>query len=71
MSLQVRDEDIRAFRKWDYFPHFDGAALRGGAYGAFNELQGCEDTYWVSGLNGMETVEWAIRGAQDVVASYF
>lgn len=71
MSLTVQDSDVKAFRKWDYFPHFDSPALAAGAYDKFNKLQGCEKTFWTSGLNGMETVEWAIRGAQDIVNSYF
>lgn len=71
MSLTVQDSDVKAFRKWDYFPHFDSPALAAGAYDKFNTLQGCEKTFWTSGLNGMETVEWAIRGAQDIVNSYF
>ncbi|TID25967.1 FAD/NAD(P)-binding domain-containing protein [Venturia nashicola] len=70
-STVVQDEDVKAFRKWDYFPHFDGPALAEGAYETFNGLQGCNKTFWASGLNGMETVEWAIRGAQDIVTSYF
>jgi hypothetical protein len=34
-------------------------------------LQGCKNTYWASGLNGMELVEWAIKAGQDVVESYY
>lgn len=65
------DADIKAFRKWDYFPHFSPDALRSGAYAKLNDLQGCRKTYWASSLSGMEIVEWAIRGGQDVVDSYF
>lgn len=64
-------DDIRAFRKWDYFPHFDSEPLRNGAYDKLNKLQGCNKSYWASGLSGMEIVEWAIRAGQDVVDSYF
>lgn len=71
MSVQVSEEDIRAFRKWDYFPHFDSNELKNDWYGKFNALQGSKATYWASGLNGMETVEWAIRAGQDIVDSYF
>lgn len=63
-------DDVRAFRKWDYFPHFDTEPLRNDAYGKLNRLQGCSKTFWASGLQGMETVEWAIRAGQDVVDSY-
>lgn len=66
----VCPDDIRAFRKWDYFPHFDSEPLRNDAYGKLDQLQGCTKTYWASGLQGMETVEWAIRAGQDVVDSY-
>lgn len=65
------EEDIKAFRKWDYFPHFGVDALRNGAYAQLNLVQGHKKTYWASGLSGMEIVEWAVRGGQDVVDSYF
>lgn len=71
MSVPVTEMDIREFRKWDYFPHYDTPALQDGVYAKFNALQGTEKTYWASGLNGMEVVEWAIRAGQDVVNSYF
>lgn len=66
-----RDADIKAFRKWDYFPHFGSEALREGAYKRFNRLQGSKKTFYASGLSGMEIVEWAVRGGYDVVDSYF
>ncbi|KAF2704639.1 FAD/NAD(P)-binding domain-containing protein [Pleomassaria siparia CBS 279.74] len=71
LSVPLNNTDIRAFRKWDYFPHFDSQPLRDGAYTRMNKLQGSKKTYWASGLNGMETVEWAIRAGQDVVNSYY
>jgi hypothetical protein len=71
MNVAVQDTDIKAFRKWDYFPHFDSHDLANGAYDKLNKLQGSKKTYWASGLNGMETVEWAIRAGQDVVSSCF
>lgn len=70
-ATPITDSDVKAFKKWDYFPHFDGQPLRDGAYSKFNRLQGHKKSYWASGLNGMEIVEWAIRGGQDVVESYF
>lgn len=71
MSMPVIDQDIKAFRKWDYFPHFDSPQLAAGFYDKFNALQGSEKTYWASGLNGMETVEWALRAGEDIANSYF
>jgi hypothetical protein len=71
MSVPISEQDIKAFRKWDYFPHFDSPQLQGGWYAKLNALQGKKKTYWASGLNGMETVEWAIKAGQDVVDSYF
>lgn len=65
------DSDVKAFKKWDYFPHFESDALREGAYGKLNLLQGMKKTYYASGLSGMEIVEWAIRGGYDVVDTYF
>ncbi|KAI8936249.1 hypothetical protein NX059_006672 [Plenodomus lindquistii] len=65
------EDDVKAFRKWDYFPHFEGDALRAGAYEKYNCLQGQKKTYYASGLAGMEIVEFAIRGGYDVVDTYF
>jgi hypothetical protein len=71
MSRFVSNKDVRAFRQWDYFPHFDTAQLQNGSYAKFNALQGHKKTYWASGLNGFELVEWAIRAGEDVVKSHF
>jgi hypothetical protein len=70
MAEPLCPSDIPAFRKWDYFPHFGTEALRKDAYAKLDNLQGCSRTFWASGLNGMETVEWAIRAGQDIVDSY-
>lgn len=70
-SEPLCSSDIRAFRKWDYFPHFGTDALKNGAYARLNRIQGCNKSFWASGLSGMEIVEWAIRGGQDVVDEYF
>jgi hypothetical protein len=66
----VRDRDILGLQKNDYFPHFDSAQLAAGWYEKFNALQGQKNTYFASGLNGFETVEFAIRAGIDVVESY-
>ncbi|EMD91513.1 hypothetical protein COCC4DRAFT_57460 [Bipolaris maydis ATCC 48331] len=65
------EEDVKAFRKWDYFPHFDSEALAAGAYEKYNNLQGCKKTYYASGISGMEIVEWALRSGYDIVDRYF
>ena len=67
----VTDKDVLAFRKNAYFPHFDSAQLAGGWYDKFNALQGKKGTYYASGLNGFETVEFAVRAGLDVVDSFF
>jgi len=67
----VCEDDVKAFHKWDYFPHFESDALSNGAYNKLNMLQGQKKTYYASGLSGMEIVEWAIRGGYDVVDTYF
>jgi hypothetical protein len=69
-SEPLDSTDIRSFRKWDYFPHFGSEPLRNDAYAKLDKLQGCTRTYWASGLQGMETVEWAIRAGQHVVEGY-
>jgi hypothetical protein len=69
--VPITDADVKDFREWDYFPHFDKAQLDQGYYEKFNALQGHQNTYYASGLNGFETVEFAIRAGTDVVNSYF
>jgi hypothetical protein len=71
VPIPISDQDIKAFRKWDYFPRFNTTDLANNAYTKLNALQGVKKTYYASGLNGMETVEWAIRAGQDVATSYF
>ncbi|KAI0083100.1 hypothetical protein BDY19DRAFT_980916 [Irpex rosettiformis] len=63
--------DVKAIRKWDYFPHFNTFLLANGAYSQYNALQGNQHTYYSSGLNGFETVEFAIRAGKDLVNSFF
>lgn len=70
-TVPLAKGDIRAFRKWDYFPHFGSQALQNGAYKALNKIQGCNKSFWASGLSGMELVEWAVRGGQEVVEAYY
>ncbi|KAH8731067.1 hypothetical protein GQ44DRAFT_736186 [Phaeosphaeriaceae sp. PMI808] len=70
-SAPFTEKNIKAFNKWDYFPHFGPDALRGGAYAKLNQLQGYKKSYWASGLSGMEIVEWAVRSGQDVIDCYF
>lgn len=66
----VDDDDVVSFAKMEYFPHFDSAQLKDGLYDKFLAIQGSNKTYWVSGLNMFELVEYAIRAGQDVVDSY-
>ena len=67
----VTDEDIHGFSATDYFPRYEPAELRAGYYKKFGELQGQQNTYYASGFNGFETVEFAVRAGKDVVKSYF
>lgn len=68
---QITDDDIKDFREWDYFAHYDGPQLDQGYYAKFNKLQGSKNTYYASGFNGFETVEYAIRAGIDIVDTYF
>ncbi|KAM3065596.1 hypothetical protein ACMFMF_010818 [Clarireedia jacksonii] len=70
-TVPVTDEDVLAFQENDYFPHFDEEQLVGGWYEKFEALQGRRGTYWASGFNMFELVEYAIRAGEDVVKTYF
>lgn len=71
VSVPITAADVKGFLKVDYFPHYDSEALNAGWYEKFNDLQGKKNTYWVSGLNGFETVEFAVRAALDIAESFF
>lgn len=71
VSKMVTDADIVGFQANDHFPHFAGDQLKEGWYAKFNALQGVNNTYYASGLNGFETVEFALKAGIDVVQSYF
>lgn len=66
----ITNSDVVDFKEWEYFPHFDGYELDHDFYARFNALQGHKSTYYASGLNGFETVEFAIRAGHDVVDTY-
>ncbi|KAL2815141.1 hypothetical protein BJX63DRAFT_430963 [Aspergillus granulosus] len=71
-STPVQETDIKTFRHHpDYFPHFSGEALRGGWYAKFNRLQGWNRTYYTSGLNRAEHVEYAVLAARELVEAHF
>ncbi|RGP64263.1 FAD nadp-binding domain-containing [Fusarium sporotrichioides] len=72
VSTKINAADIRAFSgEIDYFPHLGSEALAGGWYKKFNILQGKDHTYFTSGLNSFELVEYTIRAARDLVATHF
>jgi hypothetical protein len=71
VPIPITDADVKDFQQWDYFPHYDTAQLNEGYYAKFNQLQGNNNTFYVSGLNGFETVEFAIRAGEDIVNTYF
>ncbi|KAL0563148.1 hypothetical protein V5O48_018929, partial [Marasmius crinis-equi] len=71
VRVDIKDEDIREFRAWDYFPRFQPEDLKAGIYNKFNKVQGYKKTYWVSGLNSFELVEFAIRGGKDIAKTFF
>jgi hypothetical protein len=71
-GTKVAASDIRAFSgQIDYFPHVGPKALADGWYKKFNALQGTDHTYFTSGLNSFELVEYTIRAARDLVKQHF
>ncbi|TVY34652.1 Uncharacterized protein LOCC1_G008301 [Lachnellula occidentalis] len=71
VAVPLTDSDVLAFQENDYFPHFDEDQLALGFYEKFEALQGKRNTYYASGLNKFELVEYAIRAGQDVVRTHF
>lgn len=70
-SIPVTAQDVRAFRQWDYFPRYDTEQLAQGYFAKFNALQGTKRTFYASGFNDFESVEWALRAGKDIANSYF
>ena len=71
VRVKIKDEDFREFRAWDYFPRFQPDDLAQGIYKRFNNVQGYKNTYWVSGLNSFELVEYALRAGKEIVGTFF
>jgi hypothetical protein len=71
VPVPVTDKDILGFQQNDYFPHFGPQELAAGWYDKFNKLQGVKNTYFASGLNGFETVEFALRAGSEIVETFF
>ncbi|KAF7367885.1 FAD/NAD(P)-binding domain-containing protein [Mycena sanguinolenta] len=69
-AVPITDDDVKAFRFNEYFPHVSGAELAAGWYQRFAKLQGAHATYYASGLNSFESVEFAFRAGLDVVDNY-
>ncbi|KAJ5470949.1 hypothetical protein N7530_008306 [Penicillium desertorum] len=67
----VSDEDVLAFQENEYFPHYDSQQLREGYYELFEGLQGQKGTYYASGFNMFELVEYALRAGQDITKRFF
>ncbi|KAL9105948.1 MAG: hypothetical protein Q9227_008941 [Pyrenula ochraceoflavens] len=71
VNVPIEDDDILKFQDNDYFPHFDEHTLAMGYYEKFNMLQGKRNTYYASGFNKFELVEYAIQAGQDIARTYF
>lgn len=70
--MKLSAADIRPFSgQIDYFPHVDQKPLADGGYDKFNDLQAKDHTYFTSGLNSFELVEYTIRAARDLVETHF
>lgn len=71
VSKPVTKKDIVGFSgEVDYFPHISSGPLADGWYDRFNEMQGKSRTYYASGLNGFEIVEFPLRAGKDIAESY-
>lgn len=69
-ALPFGSDKVHLFQQNDYFPHVSGKDLAGGFYETLDKLQGKKNTFYASGLNGYETVEFALRAGLDVVEHY-
>ena len=71
ITVLIKEEDVRDFKEWDYFPRFQPVDIAEGIYERFNALQGYKKTYWASGLNSFELVEFALRSGKEIVDTFF
>ncbi|KAM7215995.1 FAD/NAD(P)-binding domain containing protein [Rhypophila decipiens] len=71
LGKEIRDQDVLAFQENEYFAHYDERELREGFYARFEGLQGVNGTFYASGFNMFELIEYAIRAGKDVVREYF
>ncbi|KAJ6505339.1 FAD/NAD-P-binding domain-containing protein [Mycena sanguinolenta] len=69
-AVPIIDDDVKAFQINEYFPHVPGVELAAGWYQRFAKLQGMSATYYASGLNSFESVEFAFRAGLAIVDTY-
>ena len=69
-ELREKRAELTRVPQNDYFPHVSGKDLAGGFYDRLDKVQGQLNTFYASGLNGYETVEFALRAGRDVVEHY-
>ncbi|KAI9933654.1 hypothetical protein ASPWEDRAFT_43466 [Aspergillus wentii DTO 134E9] len=71
-STPLAEDDVKDFEHFpNYFPHFNSTVLREGWYDKLEKLQGEKRTYYISGLNKFEAVEYVVRAAKDLVKGHF
>ncbi|KAL5339208.1 hypothetical protein BJX70DRAFT_397981 [Aspergillus crustosus] len=71
-AIPVGEDDIRTVQHYpEHYPHVDSEVLREGWYEEFRGIQGVNRTFYTSGLNRVEHVEYAILAARDLVEEYF
>jgi len=58
-------------KKWDYFPHVSGEALRNGFYDKLDRLQGRNNTFYTGGLLNFELVENVMAYSKRLVERFF
>jgi len=63
--------DVRAARRWRYFPHVNTADIASGFYEKLEAMQGQRRTFYCGEIMSFSTLECSARYARDLVARFF
>ena len=69
--LGARMGEVRAARRWRYFPHVSTADMAAGYYDRLEALQGSRRTFYCGEIMSFSTLECSARYARELVERFF
>jgi hypothetical protein len=63
--------EVRAYKKWKYFPHVDPETIKTGFYERLENLQGKRRTFFAGEVMNFSTIEHSVRYSRHLVERFF